>query len=370
MEQIVFNHSGKRRAGEKADCLVCGVSFVRRAKEQAGREKKQCCSVACSSELRKRRRLVTCASCEKEFEKRERQLKNSASGLFFCSLACKNAEHRIGGLISPHHYGTATAGVDVYWRVAEAHYPVECVDCGLAVRFALVVHHVDGDRENQSPENLEFVCHQHHAARHMKFSGRTWKYDTKALTPRDRIQEVNRLSILDTVSDASPGSSLPVVPSKTGRGNLQCPVCDSVFHRTPSQMAASKSGIFCCSYACKNLLQRGSRQVEGIELLAHRFKDGVFSYRRRGLRKHTRCANCSIDFKPLLVVHHVDGDRSNGSEENLEVLCFLHHAARHLSMAVNGEWFFSPSALTPRECLVDVLGLLSFNGGVAQREST
>lgn len=370
MEQIVFNHSGKRRAGEKADCLVCGVSFVRRAKEQAGREKKQCCSVACSSELRKRRRLVTCASCEKEFEKRERQLKNSASGLFFCSLVCKNAEHRIGGLISPHHYGTATTGVDVYWRVAEANYPVECVDCGLTARFALVVHHVDGNRENQSPENLEFVCHQHHAARHMKFSGRAWKYDTKALTPRDRIQEVNRLSILDTVSDASPGSSLPVVPSKTGRGNLRCPVCDRVFHRTPSQVATSKSGIFCCSYACKNLLQRGLHQIEGIELLAHRFKDGVPSYRRRGLRKRTQCVNCSVSFRPLLVVHHVDGDRSNGSEENLEVLCFLHHATRHLSMADNGEWFFSPSALTPRECLVDVLGLLSFNGGVAQREST
>lgn len=309
--------------------------------------------------MKQRRELVLCSSCGIEFEKRVKDIAKVDSRIFFCSRSCKLAEHRIGGLISPPHYGTATTGPEVYWRIAEAHNPVECVDCGISARFALVVHHVDGDNTNQDPSNLEFVCSLHHAVRHMKLDKGAWRYDTKCLTPREAIDEINREIMAADYRDSSgvkkSESRQAFLSSEEG---LCCPVCGVLVVKTNHQKKVSKSGIFCCSLGCKNILQRGRIRIEGVEALAHRFKDGVFSYRRRAIRLRDGCVDCGLCYKPLLVVHHINGDRSDGSDRNLEVLCFLHHTVRHVMGGSSGGLVYCPSALTPREKIPEILNLI------------
>lgn len=190
MTRIVFIHGGKQREGEHANCLSCGKEFTRRARPPAGRIKSTCCSRMCAGKMQQRRVMVSCNSCGVQVEKITTALTNSKSGLYFCGATCKQKEHRIGGRISPSHYGTSMTGTGAYWRIAADHYPVCCVDCKLSFRALLVVHHIDGNNANQDPDNLEFVCHLHHGIRHMKKVASGWKYDTAVLTPRADIQSV------------------------------------------------------------------------------------------------------------------------------------------------------------------------------------
>lgn len=49
---------------------------------------------------------VVCAHCDTGFNIKLSRFNRSKSGLFFCNRDCKIAEQRIGGLITPNHYGT------------------------------------------------------------------------------------------------------------------------------------------------------------------------------------------------------------------------------------------------------------------------
>lgn len=66
----------------------------------------------------------------------------------------------------------------------------------------MAVHHIDGNRSNNDVSNLEFLCLNHHAIRHLKLKeikdgeelGEEEKYvmDTKFLTPREKLKEINQ----------------------------------------------------------------------------------------------------------------------------------------------------------------------------------
>lgn len=66
------------------------------------------------------------------------------------------------------------------------------IDCEFTFKPLLMVHHIDGDRNNANINNLEIVCANHHMMRHMFFNTdiKLWCYDTKSLTPRDKLKEI------------------------------------------------------------------------------------------------------------------------------------------------------------------------------------
>ena len=192
-EVVIFVENGRRRKGERANCLECSSVFVRRLSLSNG--PKKYCSRSCAAKasivfLKK----TPCGVCKKTIEVRSQRFKQCKSGVFFCSGACQAIAQQIeGGIkeIHPSHYGN---GKGSYKSRAFKKYRAECVDCGLSFRPFLVVHHKDGDRENNHSRNLEVVCLNHHAMRHMKQlkCGR-WVYSTRCLTPRRLLKKIRLL---------------------------------------------------------------------------------------------------------------------------------------------------------------------------------
>lgn len=183
--EITFIENGRTRKGIIVQCQVCGKDVPSRKDDI-----RKFCSPACYY-LNKRKKIkIECAYCKKECEKTQSKLNKSKSGLYFCSRKCKDQAQRIGGIeqIMPPHYGQSN-GYHLCERLLNEE-GVCCVGCGDNRRFLLCVHHIDGDRENNTAENLEVLCGNCHIIRHLVNKNGMWVYNTKALTPRHLISEV------------------------------------------------------------------------------------------------------------------------------------------------------------------------------------
>lgn len=150
-------------------CLHCKSPFEASTRE-LNRGNAKFCSQSCSSSyfgsLKKKPPNVTCAYCGKAFYKRPSRLSQSKSGLYFCCRDHKDRAQRIGGIkaIQPSHYGeTITRYRDLAFRFL----PNKCSRCDYDKNVAaLAVHHKDGNRSNNSLENLEIICCNCHAIEH------------------------------------------------------------------------------------------------------------------------------------------------------------------------------------------------------------
>lgn len=131
------------------------------------------------------------------------------------------------------------------------------------------------------------------------------------------------------------------------RVKVPCAQCGKTLERRPSEMKRSKHRVQFCDRKCKELSQ--SLNGECAEIRPSHYGDGHTSY-----RKHVtidKCVGCGDNRILILLVHHIDGNRKNNKDINLEVVCPSCHAIRHLQF-VRGIWQHNPAALTPRELLV------------------
>lgn len=188
-----FIECGRRRKGERSNCKLCGTEFFRRINAYKGRDKKEYCTRECASTDNRNRVTVFCANCNKQIERTPDKMKRARHGLYFCTRECKDFAQSLRGNcleIRPPHYGN---GYRCYRNIAKDKIIQGCVGCAKKTQFLLVVHHIDGNRDNNSLDNLECVCHNCHAVRHMKFLDGEWKFGTCWLTPRDKIDEIMNL---------------------------------------------------------------------------------------------------------------------------------------------------------------------------------
>jgi hypothetical protein len=140
------------------------------------------------------------------------------------------------------------------------------------------------------------------------------------------------------------------------RVTLSCAWCEKEIVKNPSKLNNSKHGLHFCSRGCKDEAQR----LDGLkELHLPHYKDGTREYASRAFRYYgEKCCDCGLTFKPLLSVHHVDGNRLNGKLENLEVVCSLHHDLRHMRQDKSNNWVFDTKSLTPRDKLGELKKML------------
>jgi hypothetical protein len=156
----VFEPDGHKRDHQVRTCQYdqCNKKFLKPIRF-IKQDKKDFCSNKCNTASKKNGILVTCAFCDKQFEKTPSSLKNSRSNLYFCSRICKDTAQRVeNGFteIHPSHYNNGRYN---YRQTAFRNYPQECSNCRFnSVLEVLDVHHIDEDRENNFLENLIILC--------------------------------------------------------------------------------------------------------------------------------------------------------------------------------------------------------------------
>jgi hypothetical protein len=149
-------------------CRKCRNEFTASLKEHNRGNAKYCSRKCFDSDRKKKYHSpnVVCAYCDKEFYRNKSKLSSSKSGLYFCCREHKDISQRIGGIqeIQPGHYKT---GNYAYRGIAKRNSINSCKECGFCkVVEVLEVHHIDFNRSNNDPTNLEILCPTCHQIKH------------------------------------------------------------------------------------------------------------------------------------------------------------------------------------------------------------
>lgn len=171
--QYITESDGRRRPAKRVRCARCGSSFLK-ALRLIGKSEKNYCSRACKDAAGSRRVNLVCAYCGMLFTRAAHRARLPKHGLCFCSRSCKDKAQRLesGGRFSemrPNHYGASMSGANARGYRAKAFrtHGAVCAVCGYSREDVLVVHHVDGDRDNNSEDNLRVLCPTHHVEQHV-----------------------------------------------------------------------------------------------------------------------------------------------------------------------------------------------------------
>ena len=159
-------------AKTKIDCLNCQKeTYVENKEIQRGFGK--FCSRKCNGEYKSKNVVpqepnVSCAHCGVKFYKNTTKQKLSKSRLYFCCRKHKDQAQRLGGIqaIMPSHFGPGN-GKHSYRQTILNNRPAICERCQFDKHAAaIVIHHKDRNRENNTDENLEVLCANCHAIEH------------------------------------------------------------------------------------------------------------------------------------------------------------------------------------------------------------
>ncbi len=179
-----LDKDGSKRQVVEITCETCGDIFCRRLNGT-----QRFCSVKCRGLGTRDRIKLNCSNCGNEFECKPSRKTSSKHGYYFCSQKCHNAAQCVNSgiqMIRPSHY---VDGRFAYRRTCKEMLQNGCC-CGEKRLYLLVIHHIDGNRKNNKQENLEAVCGNCHILRHLKMVDGIWQFDSKALTPREKIIEL------------------------------------------------------------------------------------------------------------------------------------------------------------------------------------
>ena len=160
------------------NCKQCSKSFSARLADHKRNRAKFCCQ-SCSAKHMQAHKTPpiansVCAFCKKRFYRPKSKLRNSKSGLYFCSRKHKDLAQRIGGIkeIQPNHYNN---GIANYRVIAFREYPHKCNRCFYdAHPEVLVIHHIDRNRTNNNVFNLEVLCPTCHEVEHFTKNDGRW----------------------------------------------------------------------------------------------------------------------------------------------------------------------------------------------------
>ena len=122
--------------------------------------------------------------------------------------------------------------------------------------------------------------------------------------------------------------------------NCVCANCNLAFYKVKSKFRNSRSGFHFCSRKCKDDSQRIHSPHRIIEIMPNHYGTGEAHYREIAFRvKERKCEDCNFNEVPeVLVVHHIDENRSNNVPENLKVLCPTCHEIEHFKRGSGRFW--------------------------------
>jgi hypothetical protein len=104
-----------------------------------------------------------CPICDNEFEAKLGHPREK----MVCSHACANTYFRSGKSNPNYKNDTQLSGVTKYVVICFRYHEKKCVCCD--EKNIVEVHHYDGNKNNNKPENLIPLCPTHHQYWHSKF---------------------------------------------------------------------------------------------------------------------------------------------------------------------------------------------------------
>ena len=146
-------------------CLICGKKFFIK-KFHAKKGWGKYCSIKCHAKAQIKGKWLQCDYCGKKIWRTPRDFRKSRSKRFFCSVKChcswENKNVRCG-VNAPNWI----AGENAYRALLKrAGVAQECRRCGNRDKRVLTAHHKDGDRKNNTIDNLEWLCRNCHCIIH------------------------------------------------------------------------------------------------------------------------------------------------------------------------------------------------------------
>jgi len=111
-----------------------------------------------------------------------------------------------------------------------------------------------------------------------------------------------------------------------GKG-VKCYICNKDVYRSNAKLKRSRSGKYFCTKKCQTLW----RNSIYIEDRSSNWINGNKSYRKIMSRRDllSKCFRCNITDIRVLVIHHVDHDRTNNAINNLKCICQNCHFLVH-----------------------------------------
>ncbi len=114
--------------------------------------------------------------------------------------------------------------------------------------------------------------------------------------------------------------------------NVECEICHVQIYRGLRQLVRSKSKKYFCSKSCQTIWR--NQQYTGEK---HKLWKGGWNMRYRKIMlisgKKSICLLCHEKDERIVVVHHIDENRSNNSVKNLVWLCRnCHHLVHYDSL--------------------------------------
>jgi hypothetical protein len=150
----------------KRKCRICGnIIWLKRCHAKRGWGKY--CSKKCQGKAQVKGRWIDCDHCGERIWRQPKDIKRSKSKKFFCSVSCHCAwenKNRRCGENAPNWITGKTAYRQLLKRCGR---PEKCRMCGVEDKRVLVVHHMDSNRRNNKPENLEWLCRNCHCIIHL-----------------------------------------------------------------------------------------------------------------------------------------------------------------------------------------------------------
>lgn len=141
-------------------CKICSKIFYSKPswiKKGGGKY----CSIDCSSKARMKGKVVKCSTCNNEIYKTLKAINKSESGKLFCNKQC-SLEWLSSKFVGKKHPNWTNGEFSYKETLKRSNICQICILCETENKKVLIVHHIDKNRKNNTPQNLIWICRNCH----------------------------------------------------------------------------------------------------------------------------------------------------------------------------------------------------------------